>query len=475
MRNNLLKLFIFSLCLVITSFCFAKQNSAKHHVKKHNQIKHTVLAPTKIRYPIEHWVTDRGVEVYFLPTTNLPIVDIQIAFAAGSSRDGKLSGIATLTNSLLNDGTDQHSADQIAEGFESLGARYSNDTSRDIATVAIRSLTDKKLLDKAVNLFAEVITQPEFSENDFNRERNNQFAAIQQQMQSPSNIAVNQFYKTLYGKHPYANPVLGTPQTLLQLSARHAREFYEQYYTAQNATLSIVGKIDRVAAEQIAYQLTHDLSIGRKAPPFVDNPPLSNSIFKTVNYPAKQTNILIGQFGIARSSPDYFPLMVGNYILGGGELVSRLFGEVREKRGLSYSAYSQFVPMTNTGPFMISLGTRTNKAQQALDVTNGVLRRFIKTGPTAAELAAAKKHINGNFALQLDSNQALANTLLLIGFYDLPADYLNTYQAKVNAVTLLQIRKAFQQHLDPTKLVTIQVGEDAKETSSTMPSHAQAS
>lgn len=473
MQINYFKVIFFSCCMIASSMCFATHPHAKHKKATKHHKKPVVAQTHAPHYAIQHWVTEKGTDVYFLPTSELPMVDILVAYTAGSSRDDKLSGIATLTNSLLDEGTIKHTADQIAEGFDNVGAQYSNDASRDMAVVGLRSLTNKKLLDKAVDLFSEVITQPKFAENDFSRERNKQLAALQQESQSPSDIAINHFYKTLYGKHPYANPVLGSIKTLLQLSARHAKEFFDKYYTAQNATIAIVGKIDRNTAEQIVNKLMLNMTLGRKAPKFSNTPPLTNALSEMVTYPAKQTNILIGQLGISRDSPDYFPLLVGNYSFGGGSVVSRLFDEVREKRGLSYSTHSQFIPMLATGPFIISLGTRTNQAQQALTVTNEVLRKFVKNGPTAAELIAAKKNINGSYALMLDSNQALANNILALGFYDLPLHYLDTYQAKVNAVTLAQVRKAFQQHINPDKLVTVQVGETTQAAAHTSsPSHA---
>ena len=177
-----------------------------------------------------------------------------------------------------------------------------------------------------------------------------------------------------------------------------------------------------------------------------------------ISYPSAQTHILVGQPGISRVDPDYFPLVLGNHVLGGSGLVSRMADEVREKRGLAYSAYSYFAPMHVAGPFTAGLQTRNEKADAALKVLQDTLRDFIAKGPTAAELSAAKKNITGGFALNLDSNAKIVDNLASIGFYKLPLDYLDTYNQHIEAVTADQIRAAFQRRIHPQDMVTIMVG-----------------
>jgi zinc protease len=170
--------------------------------------------------------------------------------------------------------------------------------------------------------------------------------------------------------------------------------------------------------------------------------------------------VLIGQPGIARSDPDYFPLLVGNHILGGGGMTARLYEQVREKRGLSYSVYSFFVPYQQAGPFQIGLQTRRVQAQEAVTGGSTGARGFRRKGPTAAELEAAKQNLVGGFALRVDSNQKIINYLAVIGFYRLPLDYLDAFTGRIEAVTLDQIRDAFARHIDPNKLATAVVGSN---------------
>jgi len=172
----------------------------------------------------------------------------------------------------------------------------------------------------------------------------------------------------------------------------------------------------------------------------------------------------VGLPGTYRKDPDYFNLYVGNHILGGSGLVSKLFNEVREKRGLAYSASSAFIPMLKPGPFIVSLQTRNDQTAQALQVLNQTLADFIAKGPTEAELIAAKKNITGGFAMRFDTNKKLANYVAMIGFYDMPLDYLDTFQQKVEQVTVTSITDAFKRRVNPQLLQTITVGKSAEKS-----------
>jgi zinc protease len=195
-------------------------------------------------------------------------------------------------------------------------------------------------------------------------------------------------------------------------------------------------------------------------PPIATPPAAADAAAHTVriDYPTTQTHVLIGQPGISRDDPDYFPLYVGNHVLGGSGLVSRISEEIREKRGLSYSAYSYFTPMRQRGPFTIGLQTRNDQVEQALQVARDTLQKFIEEGPTARELEESKQNITGGFPLRLSSNKKIVGMLAMIGFYQLPIDYLDTFTTRVEAVTLEDIRDAFSRRIQPGNMVTVLVG-----------------
>jgi len=226
---------------------------------------------------------------------------------------------------------------------------------------------------------------------------------------------------------------------------------------ANNALVVIVGDLDRPAAETLAERLVGRLPAGEKAPALAAPVALSGTVRKA--YPSTQTHILVGQLGMRRGDPDYFPLYVGNHILGGGGFSSRILKVIRDEHGLAYSAYSYFVPMRVEGPFIMGLQTKNASREQALELLDETLRRFITEGPTAKELNHARKNITGGFPLRIDSNSDIAGYVAMIGFYDLPLDYLQQFNARIEAVTAEQIRDAFRRRIDPDRLVTVMVGK----------------
>ena len=407
----------------------------------------------------ETWETSTGSKVYYAPITSIPIVDIKIAFSAGSVYDAKTPGLASITNSLLFEGADTMDASTIAKKLESVGAEYAVSTLRDGATIHLRTLSKKAAYRAATDVLTTVLSKPSFSEKAFNRIQSQTKAALRMQQQKAGKIASNAMMKALYGEHPYAHPVVGNAESIGALTPADAKKFHNTYYNASNAVIVIVGDLSKRQAKSFANKLIASLPEGEHAPlpPALLEAKVKASV-KTIAFPAKQSTILVGKLGIARDDADYIPLQVGNYTLGGGMLTSRLAVEVREKRGLSYSVYSLWRTLQRTGPVLISLQTKKSQTQKALSVTRDVLATFVATGPTPAELAAAKQYMTGSFPLKVDSNKDIAEHLLLLGFYNLPNDYYDTYIARINAVTADAIKAAYQRHLDPKALQTIIVG-----------------
>jgi zinc protease len=270
------------------------------------------------------------------------------------------------------------------------------------------------------------------------------------------------FYQALYGNHPYAHPDSGTLQTVDKLSREDVGQFYQTYYVAANAVIVIVGDLSKAQAEQTAETLVKHLPIGAKPPALPDvTMPIKGSE-QHLEFPSTQTHVLVGLPGTYRKDPDYFNLYVGNHILGGGGLVSKLFDEVREKRGLAYSASSAFVPLLKQGPFLISLQTRNDQTPEAIKVLNQTLADYIAKGPTETELKAAKQNINGGFAMRFDNNKKLSTYVGMIGFYQLPLDYLDTFQANIDKVTVTSITDALKRRVPLNLLQTVTVGKRAK-------------
>lgn len=411
---------------------------------------------------IEHWTTDNGGRVYYVSAPELPMLDIKIVFDAGSAQDKDLPGTALLTNAMLSEGAGGKSADEIAAAFEDIGANFGNASQRDMASLSLRSLIAEPALNTALTMMTTVLTQADFPQAAFERLQKQVLVGLQAEKQSPSAIASRAFYANIYGDHPYASMPAGSDEVMPHLNVKTLKKFYQQYYVARNATVVLVGAIDRAQAQAIAEQLLSGMPEGEMANPIKQVSGLEAAKMLPIEHPSQQTHILMGQPGISRDDPDYFALYVGNHILGGSGLVSQLSNEIREKRGLSYSTYSYFKPMHQQGPYQFGLQTRNDQAQEALEVMQATLKAFIINGPSDAELTAAKQNITGGFALRVDSNSKIANYLAMIGFYGLPLDYLETFKGKVSKVTVEKIKDAFSRRVHPDKMVTVMVGGKAE-------------
>jgi zinc protease len=407
---------------------------------------------------IEYWQNPHGGRVYFVQTPSLPMVDVRIAFDAGSARDGAQFGVASMTSSLLGTSSGEWSADEVANRFDSVGAAFSNGISEDMAWLSLRSLTDKVLFEKALATFREVLSRPVFNEVDFQREKNLTLAALKHREESPAALASIAFHKAIYQDHPYAHPEDGVVQTVAGFEVGDLKSFYQKFYVSANAIVVIIGDLSRQQAEQVAESLLNSLPVGERPAEIPQVTLPAKASFLHIDFPSSQTHVLTGMPGVYRKDPDYFPLYVGNHILGGASMVSKLFEEVREKRGLAYSAYSQFSPLFRQGPFIMGLQTRNDQTNKAIEVMDSVLRDFLDKGPSEAELSAAKQNITGGFAMRIDTNSKLTDYVTMIGFYQQPLDYLDVFQSKVESVSAQDIKDAFQRRIRPELLQTVTVG-----------------
>lgn len=408
--------------------------------------------------PIQHWQTPNGVNIYFVETHDLPILDVSINFAAGSSTDSiETSGRAQMVQRLMSLGAGKMSEDQIAETLADIGAQLGGQFDLDRAGFSLRTLSSQAERTKALDILARIIQQPEFPESIFDRERTRALASLQEADTKPAVIAGRTLMKMLYGTHPYGLRGSGEPESLTALQRQDLVDFYHSHYTASNAVIAIIGDVTRDEADRIAKSLTHELPAGR---PVATLPAVKRPVPMTqkIPHPASQSHIQLAYPGLSRHDPDYFPLLVGNHILGGGGFVSRLVEEIRQKRGLVYSVYSSFSPYRQQGPFEIGLQTKKEQAEQALELTRQVLKDFVAQGPTSEELQAAKQNIIGGFPLRIDSNRKILGFLSVIGFYQLPLTYLEDYVKAVEQVTVKQVHDAFRRRIDPAGVVAVVVG-----------------
>ena len=409
---------------------------------------------------IQLWHTGNGAKVLFVEAPDLPMLDVRVVAAAGSARDGERPGLATLTNGMLTQGAGEWSADEIAERLDDVGADLDVGALRDMAWVSVRTLTRAPALDTALDTLAVVLAQPRFDQADFERERQTTLIGLSLSEQKPGSVGQKALYRRIYGDHPYASYPSGTEEAVKALTREDLQAFHQRYYVGKNTVLAMVGALTREQAEQVAERVLGGLPAGAAAPALPPVPVLQQEVTERLAFPSTQTHIYAGQPGMRRGDPDYFPLYVGNHILGGSGLVSLLMEEVREKRGLSYSVYSYFLPMYELGPFMMGLQTKNAQAKEAGEVLMETVRRFVETGPSEEELTAAKQNITGGFPLRIASNQKVVQYLAMIGFYNLPLDWLNRFNERVEAVSVAQIQDAFRRRVHPERFAVVIVGPD---------------
>jgi zinc protease len=409
---------------------------------------------------IQNWQTPQGARVYFVESHELPMLDISVDFPGGSARDpAGQEGLAQLTHGLLDQGAGGLSDTEIAHRLADVGADLGGAFDRDRAGVTLRTLSSTAEKTAALDVLVRVLQQPEFPQAVIKREKQRLISGIREAEADPGTVADKAFYRALYGKHPYAHDEAGDPAAIDKLTRSDLQTFYRAHYSAPNAVIALMGDISRAEAEAIATRLVAGLS---KAARVADLPqpapaPVSDA---RIAHPSTQSHVLVGAVGMARGDPDFFPLYVGNYVLGGGGFDSRLMKEVRDKRGYAYSASSYFMPMQAAGPFQLGLQTKTAQTDAALKVARDTLRQFIADGPSEAELTQAKANLTGGFPLRIDSNKKILDYLSVIGFYNLPLDYLDTWVDKVNAVDVAAVKQAFARRLDADKLVTVVVGAE---------------
>lgn len=409
---------------------------------------------------IQQWQTSRGAEVYFVENHDLPIIDISTNFYAGSARDDAAKpGVAGITRHVMTLGAAGLSDEKISKQFADVGAQLGGGVDDDKSSLKLRTLSSALERDKALDLYIKILQKPDFPEDVLAREKARVISGLKEAATQPETIADKAFSKALFGSHPYG--FNAEPEQVDQIKRDDVQKFYRTYYGAQGAVIALIGDMSREQAAKIAEMISLDLPNADKPAPLAKVAYPTAASEQRIAHPATQAHILLGYPGMKRGDEDFYPLYVGNYVLGGGGFVSRLTEEVREKRGLVYSVYSYFMPMAELGQFQVGLQTKREQADAALALVRETLNKFIKDGVTDAELKAAKQNLVGGFPMRIDSNGKILDYLSLIGFYHLPMTYLDEFNENLNKVTKAQIKDAFNRRINPEKMVTVVVGSDA--------------
>ena len=409
---------------------------------------------------IQNWKTPNGSQVYFVENHSLPVVDVNVMFSAGSVRDSKqTNGVASMTNHLMFSGSAGMSEQKLMNSFADIGAQIGSNFNRDQSSFSLRTLSEEK--SEAIELFKVVLQKPNFDKEILDREAKRYVANIAQAETMPEAIATKRFMKSIYGEHPYGFPSSGTIDSINRIKVVHLKKFYKEFYVANQADIVIVGDVTKAEAELIAKDISKGLPVNNNINAIPDVKKVEKQETR-ISHPAKQAHLYYGAPIMKRNDPDFFPLYVGNHVLGGSGFGSRLTYEIREKKGLVYSVYSYFMPLSKKGPFEVALQTSKGQVDEAMGLIKATIQGFIDNGPSESELQASKDNITGGFALRFGSNQKIMNYVSMMAFYNYPLDYLKTYTDNVNAVTVDQIKTAFKKRVDLNEFSTVIVGVDER-------------
>lgn len=429
----------------------------------HDLQQHPYQAPQ-----VQELFSKNGVRALLVESKQLPIVDIQLTFNAGSARDESISkglnGLANLTARLLNEGTSTQTANDIAQSFERLGAQYSAQAYRDMFVVRLRVLSDEKRLEPALNQLIFLLKDAQFPQSSIDRILNNAQVGQKQVKENPKRSMSVRFYRAIYGDHPYAQPSTGTIQSLKRIKSEDIQAFKNQYLVANNLNIAITGNVNQQQAQQMIDLLTEQINTGESAPPLPDAQALEKAQIIRIPFNSSQAHVMIGQVGIRRDDPDRFALEVGNEIFGSGGFQSLLMQELREKRGLTYNASSNLSSMQSQGLFYIQYSTQREQLLESLNITYDTLLKFLHQPLATAQIEESKRGLIRAFPLLLRSNANINSQLGAIGFYGLPSNYLSQYQQYISAVTAEDVQQAWQKHIHPERFLTVLAGKGISTT-----------
>jgi len=429
-----------------------------------------LIASAQATLPIEQLDSFNGARAYLVQTKSLPMVDIEVSIDAGDRYDpaGK-SGLADLVAGLMTYGARGDkgllSEAQIADEIADLGANIGFSVSGERATLRIRSLSRKDLRDRAVQLAAAMLSAPSYDANIVAREKQRTITSLLEAETKPEYVLERRFKSMVYGNYPLAQSP--SVKSVSAITPADLAQFHKRFYRSDRMIVSIVGDVDQAQAKEIVQHLLKKIpQAGPNIPALAQlqrspvEPLSQREVF--IPFDSQQAHIAMGMTAVTRNNPDYFPLLVGNYILGGGGFVSRLMSEVREKRGLAYSVFSYFSPGKDAGIFQAGLQTKSDQGALALEVMSQTIANFIANGPTVSELLAAKANLVNGYPLRIDNNRKLLDNVSSIVWNDLPLNTMENWTQQVEAVTLDQVTAAFQKYLSMDRMKIVVLGAQNK-------------
>ncbi|KMV00481.1 insulinase family protein [Acinetobacter schindleri] len=414
--------------------------------------------------PYVHELNNRyKVRTLFVETKDLPMVDIQLTFNAGAARDEEIQkglfGLASMAAKLIREGTDTYTAREIAAVFDQSGAQFSAQAYRDMFVIRLRVMSDPKKLEPALAMMMEVLKHASFKNQSISLAVSNTNVGQKQLQENPGRLMDIRFYRTLYGQHPYAQPITGTIGGTQKVNPEHLKKFRDQFLVAQNMNIAITGKLSPKEALDLSERIAGNFKQGTRAK-LLPDPQLKNDIEVIhIPYNSSQAHVMFGHLGPSRFNKDRLALEVVNRIFGGSGFNAVLMQELRIKRGFTYAAYSTFSFTQAPGVFSFRYATRQDQLLDSIQVAHQALINFVNQPIDTKRLEETKSGMLRAFPNNYSSNATINAQLGTMGFYAEPRDYLVTYPERLAKITSKDVENAVDKHLHPDRLTVVVVSQ----------------
>jgi len=418
-----------------------------------------LVVPANAAGPLAHReVLPSGAVLIVAERPAIPIVVVRVSMPAGSVRDpADALGLANLTAESITRGTARRTGPELDRAIEFVGGSLEADAGRDSATLTLSVL--KKDLSLGLDLLAEVLLQPAFPADEVSRRKAEIQASLRQAEQNPEVVAGRTLSALVFPDHPYGRPHAGTIESVGKLTREQVVAFHRLHYRPDGANIVAVGDITAAEIRQALMQRLAGWTAPATPLPPVPKPRAVVPVeARTITRDLTQTTVFLGRPSIRQDDPEYFPLAVATYVLGGGS-ASRLYTRVREERGLAYSVYSSIQPLRYGASYLVSLQTRNDAVAQAVQLVRDEMARIGREPVTAAELDLAKSYLIGSFPLRLDTSGKLARFLGAVEEAGLGLDYPDTYTERIGRVTVADVQRAAAKYLDPATFDSVMVGK----------------
>lgn len=411
-------------------------------------------APAASAMKIEKIVSPGGIEAWLVREQATPLVALNYAFHGGSSQDTpEKSGTANLVADMLDEGAGDLDSKAYHERLEQRAIEMSFRVGRDYFFGSVRTLNEHR--DEAFDLLRLALTKPRFDADALERVRGQELAGLRRETTNPNDLASRAWWSAAFPNHPYGRETKGSLETVPRITADDLRDYVKRAFARNELTISIVGDIDAKAAGELIDRAFGGLPAKNDLKPVPEATPRGLGRRIVINLDVPQAVVTFGGTGIERNDPDFMAGYIVNHILGGGSFSSRLYREVREKRGLAYGVSDSLVWFKRAAVILGGTATRADRTADALEIIEKETKRMAEEGPTADELAAAKSFLKGSYALSLDTSGKIAAQLTQIQLDKLGIDYIERRGAMIDAVTIEDAKRVAKRLYGGGMLVTV--------------------